>query len=389
MKKIYKYAFWLTFIFFVITVAVIFTAGTPGFSRSSIGSEPPGDGPFIQIALLLDTSGSMDGLISQAKAHLWKIVNELSNTKKGNTPGELRVALYEYGNDSISGFSGHIRNIVPFTNDLDLLYEKLFNLKTNGGNEFCGMVMDKALNQLQWSNNNDDLKLIFIAGNEPFNQGLINYREICAKAVEKGIIINTIHCGDFDIGVQELWQDAALRGKGKYMTLNHNQEIVYIEAPQDDEIARLNESLNETYIPYGSQGKEFQSRQKIQDKNALSMNSGILVQRAAAKSTSNYSNSTWDVVDAVKNDMVRIEELKETDLPEEMKKMSKEERKTYIEEMNNKREEIQKEIMELYKERETYVAEQQKLNNAENSFDEALVGAIREQAESNGFSLGE
>ena len=36
------------------------------------------DSPEIKVALLLDTSNSMDGLIDQAKAQLWQIVNELS-----------------------------------------------------------------------------------------------------------------------------------------------------------------------------------------------------------------------------------------------------------------------------------------------------------------------
>ena len=36
---------------------------------------------------------------------------------------------------------------------------------------------------------------IFIAGNEPFTQGPVNYAESCKAAITKGIIVNTIHCG--------------------------------------------------------------------------------------------------------------------------------------------------------------------------------------------------
>ena len=42
---------------------------------------------LIQLAILLDTSNSMDGLINQAKSELWKIVNELALAKKnGKSP---------------------------------------------------------------------------------------------------------------------------------------------------------------------------------------------------------------------------------------------------------------------------------------------------------------
>ncbi len=86
----------------------------------------------IRIALLLDTSSSMDGLIEQAKSQLWKLVNQLSFSRYGATKPELELALYEYGNDGISSRKDWIRMVTPFTNDLDLVSEKLFALKTNG-----------------------------------------------------------------------------------------------------------------------------------------------------------------------------------------------------------------------------------------------------------------
>lgn len=391
MKRIYKYAFWITLVFFILTVTLFFSNVFPGFSMSAVsakpGYAPETDAPLIQIALLLDTSSSMSGLIEQAKAHLWKMVNELTASKKENKAPEVHVALYEYGKDSLSPLSGYIRKIVPFTQDLDHLYEQLFYLTTNGGDEYCGMVMDRAIHQLEWSRRKDDLRFIFIAGNEPFTQGNVNYKNVCAQALEKGIIINTIHCGNYVEGVNGLWKDGAVRGKGMYMTIDHNQEIADITAPQDDDIIRLNEELNETYISYGVEGEEFKKRQKTQDANARSMNREILVQRAATKSTSNYRNDSWDIVDAVNNKELNYEQMKDQDLPEEMQGMSTEERKNYVEELSQKRAEIQKQITELYKEREAYIAEQQKLNEDDNALGDALVTALREQAETNGFEF--
>jgi len=156
---------------------------------------------FIKVALLLDTSNSMDGLIDQAKAQLWSIVNELSYAKCDDERPNLQIALYEYGNDNLSSYEGYIRQVLDFTNDLDDISKELFSLATNGGSEFCGQVIQSSLNQLDWGNNADDLKLIFIAGNEPFTQGKVNYKHAAANANEKDVTVNTIFCGNYQQGV--------------------------------------------------------------------------------------------------------------------------------------------------------------------------------------------
>ncbi|MCC7095030.1 MAG: VWA domain-containing protein, partial [Ignavibacteriaceae bacterium] len=146
----------------------------------------------IQLAILLDTSNSMDGLIDQAKTQLWKIVNEMSRSKCNGKKTNLSVALYEYGNDGLSSMEGYVRLITPFTNDLDKISEELFNLKTNGGSEYCGTVISEALRDLKWNKDDNNYKVIFIAGNEPFDQGEKDYKDACKSARNKDIIVNTI-----------------------------------------------------------------------------------------------------------------------------------------------------------------------------------------------------
>lgn len=102
----------------------------------------------IKVALLLDTSNSMDGLIDQAKAQLWEIVNELSYAKCKHEQPNLQIALYEYGNDGLSSYDGYVRKILAFTEDLDDVSKELFSLTTNGGSEFCGTVIQASLNEL-------------------------------------------------------------------------------------------------------------------------------------------------------------------------------------------------------------------------------------------------
>ena len=151
--------------------------------------------PLVQIAILLDTSGSMEGLIEQAKSQLWRIVNEFAKAKQDGVTPEVQVALYEYGKSSLAAASGWVRQIQPLTTDLDKISEELFALRTNGGDEYCGWVIKDAVNDLAWSPEGNVYKAIFIAGNEPFTQGPVNYTDSCKAAITKGIIVNTIHCG--------------------------------------------------------------------------------------------------------------------------------------------------------------------------------------------------
>lgn len=370
-----------------LTVLIIFfTYSLMPFSNQMFDKKPVKNNS-IQLALLLDTSGSMDGLIEQAKSQLWKIVNELATTKKNGTPSDLYVALYEYGKQSIPADEGYLRNIVPFTQDLDKISDELFKLRTNGGDEYCGKVILNAVENLQWNKSNDNLKIIFIAGNEPFTQGKIDYKEACRKAVGKGIIVNTIFCGSYDEGVQTMWKDGADISDGKYTNIDHNAEIVHIDAPQDDEIIKLGQELNKTYIAFGTAGREKKEMQAEQDANSMSLNPGVMVERSVTKSGGQYKNSGWDLVDAKKDGSVKIEDLKDEDLPDEMKKMSVNERKTYVDKMSKERENIQLKINKLNEERSKYVAQKLLENKNDNTLDVVMIKTIREQAKQKNYKF--
>lgn len=344
----------------------------------------------IQVAILLDTSGSMDGLIDQAKTQLWKIVNELAlaKDKNGNIP-KMELALYEYGNDRLSADNGYILQVAPLTTDLDLISEKLFDLRTNGGSEYCGQVIQTATQQLQWSANNDDLKLIFIAGNEEYTQGNVNYKTACKEAISKGIMINTIFCGEYNVGAKTGWEDGASCADGKYMNINHNQAVAQIDAPQDIEINDLNQELNNTYYGYGNKGKEMKSRQMAQDTNAKTAAPAAAAERAATKaSPTTYKNSSWDIVDAAKDGDVDLKTLSEAELPDEMKNLSVEERAEFVKKQQTKREEIQKKIQQLSKERRDYIEQEQRKQVAqtnEKTLDQAFIETIREQIKQKGL----
>lgn len=341
----------------------------------------------IQLAILLDTSNSMDGLIDQAKSQLWKIVNELAVAEKNGRSPRLEVALYEYGNDSLSGSSGFVRKIVALTTDLDRVSEELFRLTTNGGDEYCGTVIQRAVRELRWSPSNADLKLIFIAGNEPFTQGRVDFKTASREAISQGIIVNTIFCGDYQEGIQTEWKRGADLADGAYMNIDQNQTIAYVEAPQDAEILRLNGELNDTYLAYGNRGAEFKERQEEQDSNAMSMSTESIIQRSVTKSKKQYSNESWDLVDALAGGVVKLEELKAGELPEEMRKMSPAERDAHVEAMLAKRTEIQQRIDELNGERRSFIEAELKNQVEKNTLDSAIIEAIKNQATARDFDF--
>ncbi len=333
---------------------------------------------FIKVALLLDTSNSMDGLIDQAKAQLWEIVNELSYAKCGSGKPNLQIALYEYGNDRLNGDEGYIRQVLSFSDDLDEISKELFSLTTNGGSEYCGQVIQTSLNQLNWGKNPDDLKLIFIAGNEPFTQGRVNYKDATTNAKEKDITVNTIFCGDYNQGVSTYWQDGAAQTQGDYMAINHNKATVHIASPYDDQILQLNIKLNNTYVAYGSYGFTKKEMQAQQDTNASGYGKANAVGRTVSKSSHLYKNSKWDLVDAVEAEEVVIEDMEKATLPEELKDKNTAEIKAYISKKQEERNAIKAQIQELNQKRKAYIANKKAENT--NGLENAMTKAIKTQA---------
>ena len=369
---------------------------------------PETDGPVVQLAILLDTSNSMDGLIHQAKTRLWQIVNEIGKGECEHVKPQLQVALYEYGNNGIEEADGYVRRRVPFTTDLDVVSEQLFSLRTNGGSEYCGWVIRSAVNELGWEEigggepcceieaaqeparvKKNVLRMIVIAGNEPFTQGSVDFRSSVPEAANNGIVVSTIFCGPSEHGRQTGWYEGARLGEGKYMSIDQNQEIVHVATPYDDRLLRLNTELNDTYLAYGGQGQAGRDRQIAQDEANQAAAPSALMSRVATKSTKFYSNSHWDLVDAVEEEEVDLAEIAEEDLPEEMREMTVEEREAHVAKLRMEREAVQQEIAEASAEREKFLAQHRAEQAGGATLDEAILGAIRELAVERGFVFPE
>lgn len=344
----------------------------------------------VDIAILLDTSNSMDGLIHQAKSQLWTIVQQFALASKDGHSSKLRVALFEYGNNGLPASEGYLRQVVPLSDDLDVLSEALFSLTTDGGDEYCGQVIDQAITRLDWSRDARSYQAIFIAGNEPFKQGSVDYHHSCRRALDRNIIINTIHCGDYQAGVQGEWQHGAQIAKGEFLNINQDRAIVHIPCPQDDDIIFYNEKLNKTYLWFGSKDKRgyYLENQAAQDSNLQSLSSSAAVNRFVTKAGKAYSNNSRDLVDALEDDEMILDNVAEEDLPDVMQDMTKEERKAYLKEMADERLKLKKKISELAAEREIFLAaERKKLSQGtdEGTLGDAVVIAVRKQLVDAGF----
>jgi hypothetical protein len=337
-------------------------------SKYEQGKESSNPNPKIQVAVLLDVSNSMDGLIDQAKAQLWNMVSVLGKAQCDGKSPTIEIALYEYGRSNNNITEGYVKQINAFSTDLDQVSKNLFSLSTRGGDEYCGHVMFTSLNDLQWDADTNNYKVIFIAGNESFLQGNIHYTSACLIAKQKKVTVNTIFCGDKNEGIKLNWNLGAECGNGSYTNINTDAKIKDIPTPYDSAIFVLNDKLNQTYIGYGSKGVSAPAQQKQVDDMNKSLAESILVKRAIAKSQKNvYKNEEWDLVDAYVADTTIIKRLNTETLPASLKNKSKKEIEQYIKTKNAERSAIQKNITQLAIKRDAYILAEKTRNNNSNT----------------------
>ena len=367
--------------------AVTITTSSP---KSTSASLPP-DRPVIQIALLLDTSNSMDGLIEQARSQLWRIVQELSQaTYEGKDP-VLQVALYSYGNAGYSMRANYIRQDLPFTEDLDAVSQALFGLKTNGGSEYCGAALKAALTSLSWTDRKAALKMMYIAGNESFEQGPEPSLPVIEDANEKAIHIHPVFCGPEHSGAAASWREAAKKSGVDFVTIDQDKQVVHVDAPQDKELVELGQQLNKTYIPLGAKGRAAAENQVAQDANSSRYGSSGVAKRSIAKASKYYRSAGWDLVEAVETGHTELDKVPEAMLPKDMQEMSLPERKEHVQKKQMERAQIRDRIKILSKERDAYVAQERKRlsKDSASSLDEVIVKGVRAKALEGGFKLEE
>ena len=340
----------------------------------------------VDVVFCIDRSGSMSAVIETAKQKVWSIVNEVAKSRP--TP-ILRIGLIGYGS------ADKAIKLFPLTDDLDTVYENLMTFKTDmGGNEWVGWAIKKATEDMTWSQGEKTLKIIFMVGNETAKQGReeVLYTKTAPQAIRNDIMVNAIYCGKPNPVEEQTWREVASLADGSYTSIDLSGGAVTIQTPMDKQLMELNRKLNTTYIPFGTHGRRGLAKQKAQDKNSEKAGGQVTAaSRAVAKAQSLYRNSRWDLCDAFREKKIKLEDIKEEDLPENMKKMTLEERKAYIAKMQKEREAFQKQIKELGKKRSKYIQTEIKKRNLtqDSAFDEAVRKTVRQQAEKKGFTFEE
>jgi hypothetical protein len=326
----------------------------------------------------------MGGVIETAKQKVWAIVNEIARAKPQPV---LRIGLYGYGNGS-----GPFRKF-DLTDDLDEVYKNLMTFKDEGwGEEYVGLVVKRATDEMNWSAGRLVLKVIYVVGNETARQGPtdVDYTKTAPAAIARDIVINAIYCGDTDYqSATPTWRELARLADGQYMEIAGSGGAVVIATPFDDQLAALNVKLNATYMGYGARAGAGAENQRAQDANAAGYSSAVLADRVIAKTAVQYCNSGWDLVDASKQDDFDLSKFKEDELPEELRKLDPDKRLACIQEKARLREAVQKEIQDLAAKRDQFVQTEISKQglDSDKAFDVAVRKCLVEQAERKGFEF--
>jgi len=340
--------------------------------------------PKIQVAILLDVSGSMSGLIDQAKNQLWNMVNVLSKvTCEGKMPS-IEIALYEYGRTTKDIKEVFIKQISQLTQYPEKLFAELIVLKTGGSEEYCGQIMVRSLDELSWDTVGNSYKVIFIAGNESFLQGQVSFTKACEKAKRKGVIINTIYCGDRTRGISEHWDLGAECGNGSYSNIDHNAKPLSTPTPYDDSILRLKDKLNEMYIVYGEEGSKYHHRAMQADTVVVSnLNdpSKILEYVVVRSNKLLYSMPTWNLLDTAEKDPSIIYRIDMTILDDSLKNKTREELRGIVNIKISARNSLRESINTLALKQGQYIRDEKEkmMLNEPQTLESEIEKIIREQ----------
>ena len=340
----------------------------------------------VDLVIALDVSGSMEGLIESAKQRLWDITNELARARP--VPA-LRVAILSYGKPSYGEQSGYVRVDLPFTADLDAVNATLFAFRTDGGDEYVARAIQTSLDTLQWSTNQDALKIVFVAGNESAEQDpRVALEQATATAARRGVVVNAIYCGGANDPDARGWQRVSANTNGVYASIDQRAAAVAnVATPFDEKIEALNAELNATYVAFGAAGERGRANQVAQDSNAAAMSPSAAASRIVAKAGALY-RADWDLVDAVESGKA-LDEIPAAELPAEMQALPPAEREAYVREKAERRQELQQQIGELAASRSEFIAEQSRDSAGATGLDAAILEGVREVAAAKGFSFAE
>jgi Mg-chelatase subunit ChlD len=336
----------------------------------------------IEVCFVLDTTGSMGGLIEGAKAKIWSIANCIIGT---NDQPQVRFALVGYRDKG----DEYVTKVFDLTDDIDAVYKHLEDFQAAGGGdepESVNQALDEAVHKIHWTAAKEVTKIIFLVGDAPPHmdyQDDVKYPQVCQEAARRNLIINTVQCGSI-AATTPIWQEIAQSSNGSYVALGQTGDMVIIATPFDKDLSQLNTEMNATIVPYGSIHQQEEVRSKVQlatDAPAAAAADRLGFNNAQAKAI----QGEGDLIQDLRDDRVKLDEVAAKDLPQAMQKMNLDEQKAYLAQQSAQRADVQSKIAELTRKRQEYLNAENKKSAANNkdSFDAKVAEIVKDEASRN------
>ena len=334
-----------------------------------------------EVVFVLDTTGSMTGLIEGAKQKIWSLAGGIIQ----RTGGQVRIGLVAYRDRG----DAYVTRLFPLTDNLDQVYSDLQGFQAAGGGdapESVNQALFEAVAEIRWSDAPRVMRTIFLVGDCPPHmdyQDDVQYPKSCALAVEKGIVVNTVQCGN-DPSTTPIWRKIAQLTEGGFTQIGQTGNMKMVETPYDKEIQRLNLELSKTILPYGSHATQTSFRSLVAGNVAAP--AAVAGSRNRVKAMAMAEDKLAAPVSGL--DLTaepgRMEELRPEDLPEELQPLSPEERRARLDEAVRQRTALNARLLELDRQRSDYLRDAA-LHAAEGdapaAFDEEVLKSIDGQLE--------
>lgn len=365
----------------------LFAAETPNVVTPTQIS--PNQAPKIDVVFVLDTTGSMGGLIQAAKEKIWSIASSMASAKPAPV---IRMGLVAYRDRGDS----YVTKVVDLSADLDTLYVTLMDFRAEGGGdgpESVNQGLYDAVNKLSWSADQSVYKAVFLVGDAPPHmdyQDDVKYPVTLELARQRGIVVNTIQCGT-ETDTKTKWQQIAQLGQGGFFEVGQSGNAVALTTPFDKKLAELSAKLDETRLYYGNAEEKAKNQAKQAATEKLHV--GASVESRARRAAFNVSKSgkanfagDKELVDDISSGRVKLEKIERDKLPAPLQSMAPAAQKAVVEETAKKRLELEQEIGALSRQRADYLStEVVKTGGAKDSLDQQIYGVVREQAAKKGL----
>lgn len=338
----------------------------------------------IEVVFVLDTTSSMSGLIQTAKEKIWSIATTMTSAQQNP---DIKIGLVAFRDRG----DAYVTKTIDLSDDIDSVYASLMDFQAQGGGdgpESVNQGLYDAVNKLSWSQNPNSYRTIFLVGDAPPHmdyQNDVKYTETIAKASDKGIIVNTIQCGQ-DAGTTKIWKTIAHSGGGRYFHVEQSGGALAVSTPFDKQLAKLSAKLDDTRLYFGNAAERNRMDKKKAATSRLHSESSFASRARRSvfnSSASGRKNSLGEneLVDAVSSGRVDLDELEQDELPTELQDMNVSAQVEKIQSLAESRKDLRKKIRQLSEKRESYINKEvaKSAEPSAESLDNKLYEAVRAQ----------